>query len=112
LIFVEQVVWADVIFINGGFKGYLKEVLEEIEDLPQLLDNKLVVGISAGANILSKYYYSQGAEDIREGIGLLPIKVYCHYSEEYLQNLHKLENYKEQLPVYKIYEEEFIILES
>ena len=110
--FLEQLKWTDVVFINGGFQGFLKDSLEEIENLPQVFENKIVVGISAGANILSKYYYSQGAEDIKEGIGLLPIKVFCHYSDGCTSELSKLEEYKESLPVYKIPEEKYVVIEE
>lgn len=109
--FEEQIKNADVIFINGGFKGFLKEALLSIKDLPAILQGKVIVGISAGANILAKYYYSQGAEDIREGIGLLPIKVFCHYSEELSKELGMLEIYKESLPIYKILEKTFVLVE-
>ena len=38
--------------------------------------------------MFSKYYYSSVANNIREGIGLLPIKVFSHY-EYGDENLHK-----------------------
>lgn len=108
--FEEQIKNSDVIFINGGFKGFLREALLGIESLENILNNKIVVGISAGANMLAKYYYSQGGDEIREGIGLLPIKVICHYSEDKFGQLELLKKYKEDLPIYKIPEESFVVL--
>jgi peptidase E len=110
--FKEQIAASNVVFINGGFKGFLKEALEELGNFKELIQNKVIVGISAGANILSKYYYSQGAEDIKEGAGVLPIKVFCHYLDGNVQELIKLERYKENLPVYKIEEEKYVVLEQ
>lgn len=110
--FRNQIMWADVIYIQGGRKGNLKEKLLELGSFNELIHDKIVVGISAGANILAKYYYSSVAEDIREGLGILPIKTFCHFKEEYSDDLKKLETYKEKLPLYKILEEKFIIIEN
>jgi peptidase E len=110
--FEAQIRNTDVIFLNGGFKGFLKDALLSITNLNELLANKVIVGISAGANILSRYYYSQGGDEIREGVGLLPIKVFCHYSDKNKIELSKLEEYGEDLPIYKIPEEQFIVIEQ
>lgn len=109
---IDQIKISDVIFINGGMRGCLKETLENLENFPELIKGKVVVGISAGANILAKYYYSSVAQGIREGIGLLPIKTFCHYREEDVKELKELEDYKENLPIYKIPEEKFIAIET
>ncbi len=108
--FREQLIASHVIFINGGFKGFLKEALLGVNDLKELLHGKVVVGISAGANILSKYYYSQGGQEIREGIGLIPVKVFCHYSAENTEELELLDKHKEKLPIYTIEEEKYVII--
>lgn len=105
----EQIGWADIIYLQGGRKGYLKDKLIELGNFSELIIDKVVVGISAGANMLAKYYYSNVAETIREGLGILPIKTFCHFKEENIDELKQLETYKEQLPIYKIAEEKFII---
>ena len=110
--FENQLQKSDVIFINGGFKGHLKETIESIDNFNGLISGKTVVGVSAGANILSTYYYSQGIDDIREGAGILSIKLFCHFDASLEVELKKLAIYKEDLPVYKIQEENYIILSN
>ena len=103
---------ADVIFINGGFKGHLKETLLQIgvDKFRKMTKDKVLVGISAGANILGKYYYSQAVDGIREGIGLLDIKILTHFSSGSTKQLELLRNYKEELPVVTIAEEEYVVI--
>jgi peptidase E len=101
----------DVIFINGGRRGRLKTTLEELKDFPDLIKDKVVVGISAGANVLCKYYYSSVADAVREGIGLLDINLLTHYMDDETDGtkLKMLKDYKEALPIVKIKEEKFTI---
>ncbi|MEI7890497.1 MAG: Type 1 glutamine amidotransferase-like domain-containing protein [bacterium] len=106
---VEQIKNADVVFVNGGRRGCLKETLQNLENFSELIDGKVVVGISAGANILSRYYYANTFNEIREGVGILPIKLICHYLDEYGEVFEQLDNYKEKLPIYKIEEEKYLI---
>ncbi len=108
---VEYIRAADVIYINGGMRGHLKETIQKLGTFSELISGKVVVGISAGANILSKYYYSTVADDIREGVGLLPIKLLTHYDEEKTEQLSNLEKFGEDLPVIKIAEEHYQVLE-
>ncbi len=77
--FTKQLPNSDVIFINGGFKGHLKETVE-------------------------------GIDEIREGAAILPIKIFCHFDTSLNVKVKELEKYKEDLPIYKIPEESFIML--
>ncbi len=108
---IKDIKNADVIFISGGMKGCLKEKLLEVVDFREIIEGKVVVGISAGTNILCKYYYSNVTKKIREGIDILSVKIFCHYEESMLDELRKLEEYNEDLPAYNVPEEKFIILE-
>ncbi len=108
---VEEISKADVVFINGGYKGHLKDTLLAIgvERFRQLVEDKTLVGISAGANMLTKYYYSMASGGIWEGIGLLRIKLLTHSNDEEAPGrLSLLRSYKEQLPVITVAEEEYI----
>jgi peptidase E len=104
---------ADVIFINGGIKGHLKSTLEELGNFRELASGKVLVGISAGANILCKYYYSSVSEGIKEGMGILQLKILTHYNDEEIDKeiILLLENYRESVPMLKIPEEEYKIIE-
>ncbi len=107
----RQIQWADIVYIQGGRKGNLKEKLLELGNFKELIHGKIVVGISAGANMLAKYYYSNVADTIREGLGILPIKTFCHYNEDNVLGMEKLELYKEKLPIYRISEEKYLVFE-
>ncbi|HEU5004727.1 MAG TPA: Type 1 glutamine amidotransferase-like domain-containing protein [Candidatus Saccharimonadales bacterium] len=111
--FVDQIAAADIVFINGGHRGHLKETLLSIgvERFRQMVEGKTLVGISAGANILSKYYYSSVAQDIREGTNFLNIKLFTHFSEDEPEQLNDLKSYAEDLPVVTIPEEEYLVIE-
>jgi peptidase E len=108
---LNQIKIADIIFINGGMKGHLMETLKGLGNFPELIIGKVVVGISAGANILTKYYYSSVSKGVREGMGLLPIKLLTHYTDQDDDKLKLLMDYKEKLPLLKIAEEDYLILE-
>ncbi len=109
--FENELINADVIFINGGYKGHLKESVEAIKDFKAKIAGKIIVGISAGANILSAYYFSQGMHGIKNGTAILPIKIFCHFDDSMKNELQELEAYKEELPLYKIPEQSYIVLE-
>jgi peptidase E len=112
--FLHDISQADVIFINGGMKGHLKQTLLSIgaDRFWQALDGKTLVGISAGANVLAKYYYSIAAGEIREGTGFLNCKVLTHYSESEDEQLEALKVYGESLPLITIREEEYVVFEQ
>jgi len=111
---IKEITKADVIFINGGYKGHLKSTLLSIgiEKFKEIVQGKTLVGISAGANILSKYYFSMASGGIREGIGLLKIKLLTHSNDGNASDkLKMLKEYKEDIPIEIVAEEEFIVIE-
>jgi len=112
--FMQDISWADVVFINGGMKGHLKDTLLSIgaERFWQVLDGKTLVGISAGANVLSKYYYSMVAGAIREGTGFLNIKLLTHYSDDEPEQMEALKAHGENLPIVTIPEEEYVLVKQ
>jgi peptidase E len=108
----EQIQSADVVYIHGGDTDRLKEKLVGLSDFAQLIAGKTVAGSSAGAYILARYYYSNSKHIISEGFGILPIKVFAHYSEEKQKQRSQLEVFGEELSVYTIPETEFVIIEK
>lgn len=109
--FLHDIAESDVVFMNGGMKGHLKETLLSIgeERFWRVLDGKTLVGISAGANVLSKYYYSMATQGIREGTGFLDIKLLTHYSEHDPEHMEMLKAHGEDLPIVTIREEEYVL---
>ncbi|PLX27937.1 hypothetical protein C0583_01725 [Candidatus Parcubacteria bacterium] len=103
---------ADIIFIRGGKDVVpLVGILKKIDKLKDVLKNKFVIGSSAGVYALSKYYI-RGNGEIFEGLGVLNIKSICHFSDDRSDLVEKLLNYKEDLELIKIPEEEIVLIEQ
>ncbi len=110
--FAEQAKWADVIYVRGGKTVMLKDVLKNIPDFKGLIERKIYAGSSAGATVLAKHYYSTTDDVIREGLGILPIKVMPHYNESKQDKLEELKGTGQDLPIYTIREGEYKIIEK
>ena len=112
-IFSNQIQDNNLIYIRGGEEMvFIQEQFNKIKNLQKLFQDKVVGGSSAGAYILSKYYYSNDLDEVRKGTGLLPIKVFCHYSDEKVDKLKILKEYGEDLEVYTIPETEFVVIKK
>ncbi len=116
--FMEQLTWADVLYIRGGSNEVLREALSAYRDWETVLEGKTVAGSSAGANILSTNYWSPDSLACGEGLGILPIKVIVHYGSDYNaphvdweKGYAQLQNYKEDLPILKLPEGGFEVIE-
>lgn len=116
--FIEQLHWADVIYIRGGSNDALREALNKQESWVEALEGKTLAGSSAGANMLSKYFWSPDSLKCGDGLGILPVKVIVHYGSEYnAPNVDwnkaevELRAYKEDLPILKLPEGGFEVRE-
>jgi len=105
--FIKQIESSRVIFFQGGTSLKLLEALRNYPDLEKSLKGKIVVGESAGANVLCKFFYSPKTDQIVEGLGFLPIKIIPHYKKEYEGKLDDIGTDSELLTLqeceYKIY---------
>lgn len=82
--FIEQVTRADATYIRGGTEELLLAAfLKNTSNLFEVLRDKTLAGSSAGADVMGKYYYGLGDLTVKEGLGLLPIKVLVHYKSDY-----------------------------
>lgn len=77
--FLDEMRDADAVYINGGSTNKLLAILRTYPDLAPLMQDKTVAGSSAGAYALVRYGTSHSEESVREGLGLLPLRVVCHY---------------------------------
>lgn len=77
--FRSQVAWADVVYLRGGETKRLIETLAPFEDTKAMFEGKVVIGSSAGANYLSRAFYSPSKDIIGIGIGIVPTSVVVHY---------------------------------
>ncbi len=111
--FLDQTHTADVVYFGGGNDEVLKKFLFQtpLEILKKHLEGKVIAGSSAGANVLAKYYYTNNRERVEEGLGILPIKVICHYTEGMEPKLQELESYKEHLTSFALPEDYFVVIQ-
>jgi len=110
--FIEQVKSADTIYMRGGGEFHLIEFMKGIKNTKELFEGKIISGSSMGAYAISKYYYSNDEDKFKEGAGILPIKAFAHYDESKLDKLKKLKDFGEDLKVYTIPDEQFVIIEE
>lgn len=72
----EQVRRSRLIYLLGGFTGYLGETLKGSlcwqAALEAYEDNALLAGSSAGAMVLCQYYFDPARQQVVEGLNLLP----------------------------------------
>ena len=82
--FVEQLKWADVVYLCGSSGGGATErllgVLKQFDNLKHMFDGKIVAGESAGANCLAVHCYSKSS-GILSCLGLVPVDLIVHYQE-------------------------------
>ena len=62
----------------------LLRLLREFPSLEQYIQGKTVAGSSAGAYAIAKYGASHSEDAMREGLGLAPLRVVCHYESSEL----------------------------
>ncbi|MDP3985995.1 MAG: Type 1 glutamine amidotransferase-like domain-containing protein [Candidatus Veblenbacteria bacterium] len=91
----EQIKVADVIYVRGGSVDKVIQAFTPLKDeLSALLNGKVYAGSSAGVMALARYALSP-EEDWCKGLGLLPVNVVVHWSEEFRKSLESFkESYK------------------
>jgi len=77
--FLEQVDDADIVFFHGGDTKLLLEKLPDAQTLRKHFANKIIIGSSAGANMLATHYWSSTRGGTCEGLGILDVNVMVHY---------------------------------
>lgn len=106
----EQLEKADVMYIRGGSSKKLLEAISKTPNLEKLFEGKTIAGSSAGAYALSKYFWNNDSGKLREGLGILNIKCFCHYKTEDKEDLKKLLEYKENLPIITLPDYKWVVL--
>lgn len=118
--FIEQLEVVETVYFRGGSTTKLQNKLKAVRGkLKKLFRGKTVLGSSAGALFLSRYYFDQDHDKILKGLDILPVKIMTHYlsSGKYAassgkEKLTMLKNHKEKMPTYAIPETKFIILKK
>jgi cyanophycinase len=73
---VEKIKQSRMIYLLGGFTGYLGETLKDSASWDAMLAayeaGAVIAGSSAGAMVLCQYYYDPSKGQIVDGLGLVP----------------------------------------
>jgi len=85
--FKDQIEWADIVYLHGGKTLKLLDTLKKYQNLKELFSGKIIAGESAGAYVLSSYFYSKSEGGVFEGLGFVPAKTICHYIGENSEKL-------------------------
>ena len=109
--FSKEVMDSNIIYLRGGDTYKLLKELRKI-NFKKLIKGKVIGGSSAGVYVLVKYYYSNHADELRRGLGILNIKAFCHFSQDKKDKLKMLKEYKEKLKTYVLKDTEFIVLKE
>jgi len=95
--FLKQLSLCGVIYFHGGTTLKLLNTLKEFPDFKNLMEGKIIVGESAGSNVLCSYFYSKSADVVGQGLGFLPIKIIPHYKPKYKDKFKNIEEKLEDL---------------
>ena len=76
---LDQIDDADVIFFHGGDTQLLLKTLPATRELKNHLAGKIVIGSSAGANMLSTCFWSSTRGVFDTGRGILHMNIMVHY---------------------------------
>lgn len=106
---------SDVVYFRGGKTNIMMETYPKVPSLKQLIQNakdKLIVGASAGANLLSSKSLSR--QHLNTGLGAVPVAVWVHSDNPefsvYAEDLKKIAK-GENLPLLHLPEYKHITLE-
>jgi hypothetical protein len=116
-VLVSQIKEYKSLYFCGGRWSQHIEILKKINNLEELLKDKIISWNSAGSVIWAKYYYTEFTIYVLEWLWYIDIKMMVHrLSQKYPwvfvhENLEKLKNYREDLPVYTIREQEYEVFE-
>jgi len=111
-IFAQQIKACAAINVVGGNTFKLVSQIQKTPDFAQLIKGKLYAGSSAGAYKVCKYFYENDQDRLGEGLGILQIKCFAHWDESKQALVEKLDGFGQKLPIYKIAEGEFKIIEQ
>jgi peptidase E len=80
--FIEQLKQSDALYLRGGSTPKLLAALSKHDGLKEMLEDKTIAGSSAGAYVIGKFsafHDDESGGKVREGLGLLPLRVVAHY---------------------------------
>ncbi len=81
--FSDQITWADLVLMPGGTTQLYMKHLAFCPGWQKSLGGKVVVGLSAGANILSRRCYGLDAREVLNTGGPVPCQMIVHWKSDY-----------------------------
>jgi cyanophycinase len=85
---------ANLIYILGGFPGYLAQTLEETRSLDALLrahqKGAVLAGSSAGAMVLCEWYFDPAVKEIKRGFGIQKNVILVPHHDTLARSWHSL----------------------
>lgn len=114
--FASQVKQADALYMRGGDTDKLLATLKQFPDFKDLIKGKVVAGSSAGAYVIGQYSAGHSVTYVREGLGLAPLRVACHYQSSDLppneESLSKLKDIAPELELVLLKDYEWVAREA
>lgn len=112
--FIEELKSSQAIFMRGGRTELLADELKKHPELKDLIKGKTIAGSSAGAYVLSRYYHSASRGGIHEGLGILPLRMICHYQSDTFKfnddPVSLMEKYPKDLPLIILKDFEYTVI--
>lgn len=118
--FVSQVKNHDIIFFVGGDQIPLYSTLARVgNEWTEYLGDKIIIGTSAGADLLSAYNFDQQQRACAQGLGLVPWKTIVHFGADdpsmpvdWQEAKERLKKFGVDYPLMTLREGEFEIFEN
>jgi len=108
---IKQIKDTDIVIIKGWSSALLCKRLFPLKPyLWSLFYNKLVIGISAWAYLLSKCFFSNDRNWVYNWFWLVDINIVCHYKDS--MNIYLEPFKKNHISTYKLKEKEYITIIS
>jgi hypothetical protein len=119
--FSAQVRASDVVYLHGGDNETIFSSLRAYADFEEMVQDKIVIGSSAGANYLSELYWTRSKRQVAHGSGILPLGVMVHYGSlnggfpgdlpvDWSEADTRMETALKAEPLYRIKEGGFIVI--
>jgi cyanophycinase-like exopeptidase len=113
--FNQKINDTDVLYIAGGSISKLKKEFDNIKNIKEITEGKVIIGSSAGAFLLARQSinsFDKQEQGVNVGLGLVPISVLCHWDieDQKEQKLEALKKFAPLDPIVTLAEGEFITL--
>ena len=105
--FLEQIKKSDVIYLRGGNTSILLNNLNKFSTLTEEFNGKIIGADSAGVNSIAGYCYTHSSNAILKGMGIVPFKTICHYTEKFKDKAEELNKYDKNLELLILKENQY-----